>query len=204
MCESRDSTVFIMNEELKDSEREAIVEAANECFGVHGFQPTTTEKICEVAGVDRQTFEQYFDTKTDVFRVLYDRNAEGATRRLAEALMAPTDREERIRGAVRSIVDYLLDDRRRARIQCIESHRVGGEFAKHQNSTLHDFADMLASGSRLMGGIPLTEAQVRLGAVAFIMATDTVIAEHLRHPDAVSRTDCIQTLSYLFRKAAGF
>jgi AcrR family transcriptional regulator len=160
--------------------------------------------ICECAGVDQRAFKRHFDSKVDAFRAVYDRNADGSARRLAEALMAPTDREERIRGAVRSIVDYLLADRRRARIQCIESHLVGGEFAEYQNSRHHDLADMLASGSRLMGGIPLTEAQIRLGAIAFVMGTNAVIAEHLRHPDAVSRTDCIQTLSYLFRKAAGF
>ncbi len=52
--------------------KEAIVEAATECFASRGYHDTSISAIIDRAGIARGTFYLYFKSKHDVFRHILD------------------------------------------------------------------------------------------------------------------------------------
>ena len=52
--------------------KQAIVEAATECFARRGYHDTSISHIIDRAGIARGTFYLYFKSKHDVFRFILD------------------------------------------------------------------------------------------------------------------------------------
>jgi TetR/AcrR family fatty acid metabolism transcriptional regulator len=52
--------------------KQAIVEAATECFAKRGYHDTSISDIIDDAGIARGTFYLYFKSKQDVFRFILD------------------------------------------------------------------------------------------------------------------------------------
>jgi AcrR family transcriptional regulator len=50
-----------------DATKQALLRAAQELFGQHGFDGTTTREIGERAGVDRALIARYYGTKADLY-----------------------------------------------------------------------------------------------------------------------------------------
>lgn len=53
--------------------RDAIIDAAFLCMAQHGYERTTTARICTAAGVSSGTFFHYFPTKADVLVAVLER-----------------------------------------------------------------------------------------------------------------------------------
>ena len=87
-----------------------ILLAAAECFGEHGYEATTTNRIAARAGISPGSLYQFFKNKEDIAHALATRYTEQlselrtTTFTIAEGV--PIDRA--VSSAVRSIVDFNL------------------------------------------------------------------------------------------------
>jgi AcrR family transcriptional regulator len=192
-----------MNQSDEQSTRKQLLAVACDIFAKKGFYGTDVSEICEAASIEEDAFRHCFASKEEFFSVIYDRIADEGLRVLITTMLQPGPPAERIESTARATVRFMLEDARRARIFCVEAPIVRGDFQNHRNELLYRYADALVSGTRLMGDVKLTDTQMRVGARAVLASMETLIAEHLRSPDEVSRTDCTRALAHICCKVAG-
>ena len=190
-------------EERTEERRRRLWDAGLELFGTAGYRSTSIQALCAEAHVTARHFYELFDTSEALFREVYDGISETCLEHVFRGLGSAGSSAERIRAAVRAAVTYLLEDPRRARVQCVESHAVSARFAKHRSEVLNRYAQLFAEQGRTMGNAQLSETQLGLTAVALVNAADSIIAERLRQPETVRIEDCCASLSHLLCAAAG-
>ncbi|MDH6181235.1 AcrR family transcriptional regulator [Microbacteriaceae bacterium SG_E_30_P1] len=88
------------------SSRETLQEAAFELFLENGYAGTTVEQITRRAGVSRNTFFNYFTSKSDVFWIDLDATLEHLRSELRERSSAPRP-VEAVRDALLAVSDEL-------------------------------------------------------------------------------------------------
>jgi len=92
---------------------------AQDLFLEHGYDETTVDQIAAAAGMSKRTFFRYFPSKDDLVIGKYDLFGD----RMADALDArPTDEPvwESLRRVFDIALDYVQDDRQRARNDAME------------------------------------------------------------------------------------
>src|SRR5438105_1006264 len=77
--------------------REALLRAARELFGEHGFGGTPREDIVERAGVTRGALHHHFGRKEDLFRAVFEQLEEELCTDIAMAAMAGKDSMAQLR-----------------------------------------------------------------------------------------------------------
>jgi AcrR family transcriptional regulator len=192
-----------MMKNKEQSARMRLLEGSYDLFAEKGLYGTDVAEICQMASVEEAAFEHCFSSKNALFRVVYEQIADEGLRVLITTMIQPGPPAERIDSTARATVRFMLEDERRARIFCVEAPKVRGEFEGHRSELLYRYAEALVSGTRLMGNVKLTDVQMRIGARAILAAMETLIAEHLRSPDEVSKPDCVRALSHICCSVAG-
>jgi AcrR family transcriptional regulator len=92
----------------------ALIEAATELFGSHGYDAVGTPEIAQRAGVSVGTFYRYFDDKHEVYLEICRRNMISAYRDTIEGLgperFAGRARRETIRETISVLFEHVLEN----------------------------------------------------------------------------------------------
>lgn len=96
----------------KESNRQAILEAAREVFAKLGYGATTVRDIIRATDLATGTFYNYFKSKDEVFQAIQDENALRVRPRLRAERIRARSVQEFISGTFRTFFDYVANDRR--------------------------------------------------------------------------------------------
>jgi AcrR family transcriptional regulator len=85
-----------MNEDLKDAQREKIIDAASLLFGRFGYKKTSLDDIAKETHKTKTAIYYYFKSKEAVFEAVIDREANILGQELISAVLAKTKPEDKI------------------------------------------------------------------------------------------------------------
>jgi AcrR family transcriptional regulator len=158
-------------EERRAATRAALLDAALECLVEHGYEGTTTGRVCERAGVSRGAHQHHFGTRPELVAAALE---ELAMRRLdeirGEVASLPAG-EERVEQALDAIWGWFTGPLFQASIDLAAAARTDGELraqlapveARLSQGTLLCCREMLAAGTDDRSCDPLI--QMTLGTV---------------------------------------
>jgi AcrR family transcriptional regulator len=87
-----------------------LIEAAEELFTTKGFTQTSISDICKKAETAVGTFYIYFDSKTDIYRVMMSKYEKEIKSRLAKAINDYHTRVEMEREGIRCFIKYAVEN----------------------------------------------------------------------------------------------
>ncbi len=182
--------------------RDRLVAAALKLFGSQGYHNTSIEQLCAEARVTARHFYEEFGDRERLFRAVYDRViAESAQAILVGLASVPRDAPNRIEAGVRSFVEFMLVDPRRARIQCLESLGVSDSFTAYRRDVLRSFARLVAREAD--DAIARTEPrELHLAALALTAGADSLIIEHLVDPEGAPVDAIVRVVTHIFEATA--
>lgn len=85
-----------------------LIEAAEELFTTKGFYQTSISDICKSAKTAVGTFYIYFETKTDIYRIMMEKYEKEIKRHLADAIKGCKTRKEKEREGIRCFIKYAI------------------------------------------------------------------------------------------------
>jgi AcrR family transcriptional regulator len=143
------STARTRQRSTAEERRDAVIEAAIDEFGEHGYHAGSTGAIAKRAGISQPYIYALFPDKETLFLACYRRGCERIRRMFAEAARGTEPGPQRI-GAMGSTYVELLQSRRELMLQL-------QAFATASDPTLRPairecFLDVLSEIRRLLGG----------------------------------------------------
>jgi AcrR family transcriptional regulator len=165
--------------ERKADRRGRLLEAGLELFGRHGFRRTSIQELCLAAGITARHFYEEFESREAILQTVFDQVTEQTRGAVVAALeSAPDDVEARLRAGLGAFVHTLLDDPRRARIQCIEVIGVSPQLERHGRRALHSYAELVKAEADRAAGLGLiAEGDFRLRSLALVAGVHELIVE---------------------------
>lgn len=187
-------------EERRAQRRERLMAAALELFGRAGYQATTIAALCRQAGITTVHFYELFASREAVLRSLLEELVSEAQTAVTNALaVAPDDREQRTRAGVSAFVHAMLDDPRRARVECIESVGVSEELETFRSEVLGHYTRLLQIEAIRMasheGGSPTQHHYI---ATALVGGTNEVMVQWLTDDNPPPIEDLVEELTDMF------
>ncbi|MFW6067138.1 MAG: TetR/AcrR family transcriptional regulator [Myxococcota bacterium] len=192
--------------ERRAERRERLLATGLELFGTLGYGETTIEGICAHAHVTARHFYEEFDSREALLMAVYDRVVAQGMGAVTVALeQAPADDPlARARAAVRAFVDSMLDDPRRARVQCVQVVGVSAEMERHRRRVLRMFAGLLEREARELARRGLiAERPFHIGAMAFVAGINELVIEALEAPRRFPKDAIVEESVVLLAAAAG-
>jgi AcrR family transcriptional regulator len=132
-------------QERRDDRRRKLLDAGLELIGNRGWAETSVRGVYQHAGVSPRFFYESFDNRDALAVALFDEIVDDATGRVISAIAAAgDDREAQARAAMRTLVDALVADPRRARVVFVEA--LGSEpLARRRRQMMHDLATVIGT-----------------------------------------------------------
>ncbi len=168
--------------------REALIAAARELFGSHGYDGTSIEAILEGAGVARGALYHHFATKADLFDAVLDRETAGLAEASARAARSAGEPLESLRAGCDAFLRQALDPAVQ-RIALIDPPAVVGWVRWRALDKQHTLGGLRASVRRFADAGRVDQSQVDMlahmllaavGEVAMFVATAADPDEALR------------------------
>lgn len=171
--------------ERRAERRERLLATGLELFGTIGYGETTIEGICAHAHVTARHFYEEFDSRESLLLAVYDRVVAQSLGAVSFALdSAPPDEPlDRVSKALRSFVDTLLDDPRKAHVQCVQIVGVSATLETHRRRVLRTFANLVereAQGFADRGFMP--HRPFHIAAMALVAGVNELVIESLADP----------------------
>ncbi len=167
----------IDHQERQRQRREKLITAALAVFGEQGYHPSTVRDVCRRAELTSRYFYESFSGMDALFEAVYVSVSRDLMHQTMTALQStPMDPERLAEAAVRTFLEFIREDPRRARVTLIDAQNVGAGTSRISSDANRDFAtliagfvDMLYPGlqektglSPTMVGIGLTGAVIRI------------------------------------------
>ncbi|MEX2081506.1 MAG: TetR/AcrR family transcriptional regulator [Dehalococcoidia bacterium] len=99
-------------ERRKARTRAAILSSASDLFRSRGYDTTSIQDIAEAADAGVGTLYGYFAAKDDILRAVLEAHADEAVQRYWAGIDETTNTLERLVAAIRSLAEYIRDNRR--------------------------------------------------------------------------------------------
>jgi len=132
---------------VAQNQRERLLTALSECLYERGYEKTTVAAIGKRAAVSKSDFYKHFESKQACFLAAYEEVIERIRRSLLSGCVAPGQWQDRVLGALASLLDDLAAKPAWARLALVEGMRAGrGVFDLHQ-AALHSFVPYLRDGA---------------------------------------------------------
>lgn len=143
-------------DERRADRRERLLAAALELFGTQGYARTNISAVCSEAGVTARHFYEEFGSREALLIALFEQIVGDTVTAVAEALAnVSPDREELTRAGIGAYMHALLDDPRKARVQCIEMVGVNRSIERRRRELLLSYAALMAEQQQVMDGVPV-------------------------------------------------
>lgn len=128
----------------REFDPDKVVDAVMEVFGAGGFAATSTEDLCEGAGVSRSSLYNTFKSKRDLYARSLRRYAERSRVEQAAVLERPGPVRPIIRDFLVSVVDnQLADPGRRGCLALSAAVEIGLDDAEVATLARRDFDDLV-------------------------------------------------------------
>jgi AcrR family transcriptional regulator len=150
------SAAKIRQRSTAEERREAVIEAAIDEFGEHGYHAGSTGAIAKRAGISQPYIYALFPDKQTLFLACYRRGCERIRRIFAEAAHGTEQGPERT-AAMGSAYVELLQSRRELMIQ-LQAFAAASD-ASLRPAIRESFLDVMSDIRRLLGGNRDTAAQ---------------------------------------------
>ncbi len=184
-------------EEVAASQRRRIMAAVVALIAEKGFAGATIGEIATRASVSRSAFYQHFAHKQDCLFAAYDTFFEYVLARMAGAVDAELDWEDRVEALVGAFLQALEDDPVAVRTFFVEmSAARENAYAKERDGQLR-FAKYLhqrhVQARQVDPGLGPLPLSVFLG---FVFAVRALVSDAIRRPDPPRLTDLTLEIKY--------
>lgn len=144
--------------------RRQFIDAAIAQIGTRGLSNTTVRGVCDQAGLSTRFFYETFDSLDALAVIAYDACVQDAFETISAAtLEAGPAREDRARGAIAAIVDYLSANPERSRLVFVES-LGSGVLASKRRDTMHLLASSITALAKTTYSVDERDPLVRMTA----------------------------------------
>lgn len=168
-------------DERRADRRERLLAAALQLFGTQGYAATNISAICGEAGVTARHFYEEFGSReallVGLFEQIVDETVAAVTIALAQV---PPDRAALTRAGIGAYMHALLDDPRRARVQCIEMIGVNRDIERKRRKLLLSYAALMAEQQQVVDDAPVpSDPEVNYVTVALAGGIDHAMIQWL-------------------------
>jgi AcrR family transcriptional regulator len=133
-------------EERQRQRREKLIEAALAVFGEQGFHASTVRDVCGRAELTSRYFYESFESMDVLFEAVYVSVSRELMRKTMLALQGvPMVPEQLAEAAMRTFLEFIQEDPRRARVTLIDAQTVGPNASRASQQADRDFVALLTS-----------------------------------------------------------
>ena len=111
--------------ETQFARREAILDAAEQCFAASGFHGTTMQDICRAAAISPGALYGYFESKEDLISGIVERDRG----KIADQLAALAEAPDLIQALSKLGEYYTIEEPQYKRVLCVE---IGAEATRNE------------------------------------------------------------------------
>lgn len=152
-----------------------------EAVARNGFAGTRLSELVTLAGVSKTTFYEHFENKLDCFLATFDEIIRQVAERVGEAFRRPGDFRERLRAALATFMELVLEEPAAAKLTTIESLTLGAAGVARREHGTEAFQLMVRQSFDHSGSSVEVSDLIMRGIVAGIRG---VVYRHLRDDDA--------------------
>ncbi len=195
-------------EQRRDERQRRLLGAGLELFGTRGFRTTTVADVCREAAVAPIHFYEEHTGRESLLEAVYDEIMVTTRAAVDEALAGcAAEFRARSRAGLAAFCHAMLDDPRRARVQCIEIVGVSPAMEARRHEGLLAYAALVAESFDLARpepdrGVAPTDLQtspaLRSIAVTLVGGVNQAIVDWLLVPDPQPIDELIDALSAVF------
>jgi AcrR family transcriptional regulator len=133
-------------EERQRQRKARLVAAALAVFGEQGYHPSTVRDVCKAAQLTSRYFYESFDSMEALFRSVYSTISRELMQATIIALaQCPPDPEKLSEAALRTFLEFIQEDPRRARVALIDALNVGEGMNSLANKASQDYAQLVST-----------------------------------------------------------
>jgi AcrR family transcriptional regulator len=183
----------------RSGRRELLLDVAFELLGTEGWSATTVRAVCASARLNPRYFYESFADLDALIVAVYDRLvAELGDAVLAALDLAPPDPRSQAHAAIETIVRFVDEDRRRAKVLYVEA--LGNEaLNKRRIETGHQMVNLVELvANQRHGALPKGEHIGRIGASILVGGTGELVVAWLEGRIPVSREQLVDDATELF------
>lgn len=123
-----------------------LIEAALAVFGANGYHPSTVRDVCKEAQLTSRYFYESFDSMEALFKSVYASVSRELMQSTIIALaQCPPDPEKLAEAALRTFLEFIQQDPRRARVALIDALNVGEGMNSLANKANQDYAQLVGA-----------------------------------------------------------
>lgn len=123
-----------------------LIEAALAVFGANGYHPSTVRDVCKEAQLTSRYFYESFDSMEALFKAVYASVSRELMQSTIIALaQCPPDPEKLAEAALRTFLEFIQQDPRRARVALIDALNVGEGMNSLANKASQDYAQLVGA-----------------------------------------------------------
>lgn len=156
---------------LAATQRERILNAAEQLIAERGCAGATIEAIVKLAKVSSVTFYEHFDDKEACFVAAFDRALEQTRAKLRDAAPPELPWEEQVRRGLGALLATIEAKPARARMCLVEAQMGGPALLARYEAALDGAAAKLREGRALAtaGWLPETIEEATVGGLAWLL-----------------------------------
>jgi AcrR family transcriptional regulator len=186
-------------EDRRSGRRELLLDVAFELLGTQGWSATTVRGVCLAARLNPRYFYESFEDLDALILAVYDRLVAQLGEEVLAALDgAGADARAQSRAAIETIVRFVDEDRRRARVMYVEA--LGNEALNRRRiETAHQIVSVVELvASERHGALPAGEQIGRIGASILVGGTGELVVAWLEGRITVSREQLVDDATEMF------
>lgn len=133
-------------EERQRQRKARLIEAALAVFGANGYHPSTVRDVCKEAQLTSRYFYESFDGMEGLFKAVYATISRELMQQTIIALaQCPPDPEKLAEASLRTFLEFIQQDPRRARVALIDALNVGEGMNALANKASQDYAQLVGT-----------------------------------------------------------